>query len=457
MTKVNIYTTSIDEKAMPSAPELEEAVLGAILLEHECLAKVASRLKPDVFYRPAHQMIYAAIQELHNSKAPVDFLSVVQKLKEHGNLETVGGAYFVTQLTNRVASSANVEYHSTILIQQHLRREMIRIGASIANESYEDTTDPLDAIESLKKNIIELEDLTGLNVRLVDTQKKLDEVFLSIGQDSPQTMREKTFTWGLIDLDLKCPLMRGLTYVEAGRPGMGKTALVKKVILANAIEKDEIVIMFSQEMPIEQLTEDLVSMMTGINSEKIRRRDLSTHERMLIGETRSKLRKNLIIDDRGGITYQDVISRVTKEKKEHGDVGIVIIDYLQLMTVERHEAKGKNRDQELSIICNGLSNFAKNENFALIEVSQLSREVEKRNPPRPIIPDLRDSGAIEQNAVAILFLFRPEYYGIFEDANGTDLRGLCEINVAKFRLGNIGPVQVRFIKENTLFVDYVRI
>lgn len=449
---IKIYSTNLESKAMPQATAIEEAVLGAILLEHEALDKVIDILVPEVFYSPANQIIFGAIMELSRNKKPIDLLTVSEQIKSEGHLEIVGGSYYISQLTQRVASSANVEYHSRILLQTHMKRKLITIGTQVANNSFEDGTDVFEELDNLKAEITQVESLIGTYQQNIDIKTITSRVGDAILNETPESMRASSFKWGLSDLDKLCPIRKPYFYVVGGRPSHGKTSIIKLVLKTNALDSDERCLVFSLEMTADQLIEDLVSQMTLIDSFRIRSRDLTGDEKHRILDALDKINNNLIIDDTPGITYQMINKRIKAERKK-GKIDIVIIDYLQLMRVERWQEKGRTEEGILSVICNELPNIAKEENCAMILLSQLGREVDKRSPPSPIMSDLKGSGSIEANAVAIILLYRPEVYGITVDGEGNDLNGVAEIKVAKFRFGATGKIHARFLHQFTMFCD----
>lgn len=449
----------LDGKLQPQATELEEAVLGAMMLEKEALSTVIDILKPEAFYKPSHQSIYRAIVDLFNSSEPIDILTVAAQLKKNGELELAGGAYYISQLTHRVASSANAEYHARIILQKFIQRELIRISTDVINTSYEDTSDVFDLLDKATASIYELVD-ANVRKQQESISKLLAKAIEQIEEASQQTTGVTGVPSGFTTIDrVTGGWQKSDLIIVAARPAMGKTALVLTLARNAAVEFSKPVVVFSLEMSSLQLVNRLISAEAEIDGEKIRKGDLRDHEFVQLNERIKKLSNApLFIDDTPALSIFELRAKARRLKENH-DIQMIVIDYLQLMTAGSEARGGGNREQEISYISRSLKSLAKELEVPIIALSQLSRDVEKRpaGTKRPQLSDLRESGAIEQDADMVCFIYRPEYYGldVFED--DTSSRGMAEIYIAKNRHGATAQPRVRFIGQFAKFadVDYV--
>lgn len=441
-------------KLPPQARELEEAVLGALMIEENAIDEIATFLKSESFYIDAHQFIYRAIHQLHASEAPIDMLTVVEKLKQNGDLERVGGPYYIAQLTNKVASAANVEYHARIVSQKHIQRMLISSSTEIIKDAYEDTTDVfelLDKAESSVMNISEnnVKKSTEEIASIID--KELKEIDIRIHSDQGLNgvpsgffeLDQTTGGWQKSDL-----------IIVAARPGMGKTAFTLALARNAAVDAKKPVAIFSLEMSSGQLVQRMISMETEIDAEKIRRGTLEDYEYQQLTSKLDQLKvAPLFIDDTPGISIFELRSKCRKLKQKY-DIQMIIIDYLQLMTGTNDGKGGGNREQEISLISRSLKGLAKELSVPIIALSQLSRATETRGGvKKPMLSDLRESGAIEQDADIVVFLYRPEYYGLLVDEENRPTQGLAEIILAKHRNGALKTVEARFIAKYAKFAD----
>lgn len=457
--KLQTYTPlALDGKLQPQAPELEEAVLGAMMLEKEALSTVIDILKPEAFYKPAHQSVYRAIVDLFNESEPVDILTVTNRLKKNGELEIAGGAYSVSQLTNRVASSANAEYHARIILQKYIQRELIRISTEVINLSYEESSDVFDLLDKATESIYQLVD-ANVRKQQDSISKLLAKAIEQIEEASKQTSGVTGVPSGFTTVDrVTGGWQKSDLVILAARPAMGKTALVLTLCRNAAVDFGKPVVVFSLEMSSLQLVNRLISAEAELEQEKIRKGDLKDYEFVQLNERISKLSKApLFIDDTPALSIFELRAKARRLKENH-DIQMIVVDYLQLMT-SGVEGRGGNREQEISYISRSLKSLAKELDIPIIALSQLSRDVEKRatGTKRPQLSDLRESGAIEQDADMVIFIYRPEYYGldVFEDE--TSSRGMAELYIAKNRHGSIAQPRVRFIGQFAKFadVDYV--
>ncbi|MBE7175057.1 MAG: replicative DNA helicase [Mucilaginibacter polytrichastri] len=442
-------------KLPPQATDLEEAVLGALMLEKDALSSVIDILKPDVFYRDAHQKIFMAIHTLFEKSSPVDILTVTAQLRQQGDIEMVGGAYYITELTNRVASAANIEFHARIIVQKFIQRELIRISTEIINSAFEDTSDVFELLDMAEKNLF---DLAQNNLRR-ETRAMGDIVRESL--KNLEELRNKTdgltgVPSGFTGLDrITSGWQRSDLIIIAARPGMGKTAFVVSCARNAAVQFKKGVAIFSLEMSSVQLVNRLLAGEAEISQEKIRRGDLAEWEwQKMINKIGSLSAAPLYIDDTPALNIFEFRAKCRRLKAQY-NIDMVIVDYLQLMH-GKGDNKGGNREQEIGSISRALKSVAKELDIPVIALAQLSRAVETRpgNSKRPQLSDLRESGSIEQDADQVLFLYRPEYYGFKEDdEDGSSTEGIGEVIIGKNRHGELTRVKLRFVKEFVKFAD----
>ena len=440
-------------KVPPQAVDLEEAVLGAIMLEKDALTAVIDILKSEVFYKESHQKIYSAIHRLFAKSEPVDILTVTNELKNTGELEIVGGAYTVTQLTNRVASAANVEYHVRILIQKYIQRELISISSEIIKDAYEDTSDVFDILVKAEQNLFSVSE-SNLRRNYDDMQSLVREAIQEIEAARLEEGHLRGIPSGFTEIDrITSGFQRSDLIILASRPGMGKTALALTVARNVCIDFKKPVAVFSLEMSSIQLVTRLISSETMLSSEKLRKGNLENYEwEQLNAKIKNLIDAKLFIDDTPALSIFELRAKCRRLKAQH-DIEMIIIDYLQLM-VGQSDNRGGNREQEISHISRSLKALAKELNVPIIALSQLSRAVETRGgSKKPILSDLRESGAIEQDADIVMFIYRPEYYKIDQDEDGNSTAGLAEISIAKHRNGSLGDIPLRFIGKFAKYVD----
>lgn len=439
-------------KLPPQAVELEEAVLGAMLLEKAALAIVIDILNAESFYKEQNGRIYTAIRSLFMRSEPIDVLTVVQELKRTGELEFVGGTYYVSALTNRIASSANIEYHARIVSQKFLQRELIRISTETIREAYEDSTDVFELLDSVTQNIY-----GTFHGNTKKKHKKVNTILTEAFKEMEEAGNKKGLLGvpsGFTSLDrLTGGWQRSDLLIIAARPGMGKTAFVAAMAKNAAVEFNKPVCIFSLEMSDVQLIKRLISSESDIVQDKILKGDLTNQEYEQINERIKGLSASPIyIDDTPALTLFELRAKA-RRLVEHEKVELIIIDYLQLMS-GGPDARG-NREQEISTISRGIKSLAKELQIPIIALSQLSRQTENRpgGSKRPQLSDLRESGAIEQDADMVMFIYRPEYYGMTEDEVGNDLRGKAEIVIAKNRHGPVTSVYLNWNSRMLRFTD----
>lgn len=456
-TRKNIKTsmaTIVSEhgKLPPQAVDLEEAVLGALLIEKDALTNVIDILRPESFYKESHQRIYSAIQNLFSKSEPIDILTVTNELRQKGELEFAGGAYYITYLTDRVASSAHAEYHARIIAQKHIQRELIRISSEIIKDAYEDTTDVFNLLDKAEQNLF--------SVAEGNIRKNYDKMSSLIGQAIKQIETARSQEGGITGTPSGFSALDRVTsgwqrsdlIILAARPGMGKTAFVLSMARNVAVEFKKPTAVFSLEMSSLQLVNRLIASESELSAEKLKKGNLAHHEWEQLNSKIGRLSDApLFIDDTPALSVFELRAKCRRLKAQHG-IGLIIIDYLQLMTTGG-DNKG-NREQEISTISRSLKSIAKELDVPIIALSQLSRAVETRGgDKRPQLSDLRESGAIEQDADMVLFIYRPEYYGLEQDEQGNSTQGLAELIIAKHRNGSLENIPLRFIASLAKFTD----
>lgn len=442
----------MEGKIQPQATEIEAFLLGSIIKNQISYDLVSALLRPEHFYKEEHSLIYKSCVELITENTPIDYLTVCQQLKKNNQLEFVGGGYFVVSLTNEISTTANIETHAAIIVEKYLLRETIRLGSEMIKKAYEDSTDCFDLIDwsgteiNNMLNVIESKQAKKLEQL---SNEVLDDCFKALTEDKPtgvpisiHNLQKQTNGW-----------RKGNLVILAARPAMGKTAVALDYAYYPA-KKGIPVGFFSLEMTGKELAGRLMSKESYISSQKINNNLVNTDEL-------TALRKDcltfkglpLYIDDTPALSIQRLRSKALRMKREFG-IEMLIIDYLQLMD---GISSKDNREQEISKISRGLKKLAKELDIPIIALSQLSRQVEMRADKKPQLSDLRDSGAIEQDADMVVFLLRPEYYGIEQylyGDNPIDTKGLMIHIIAKFRGGVTGEVRNRWIGETTSISDW---
>lgn len=448
----NLIATEIG-KVPPQAVDLEQAVLGAMMLEKNAVNDTIDILTPASFYDPKHFYIYKAIRELFGNSNPIDLLTVTSKLRQEGELELAGGALYISQLTDRVASAAHAEYHARIISQKYIQREIIRMCSEVLKDAYEETTDVFELLGKAEKDLFAIaENNMKKNVDVM--QNVVREAIMEIEKASKNTDGISGIPTGFRELDkLTSGWQRSDMIVIAARPAMGKTAFILSMARNTAVDYGMGVAIFSLEMSSVQLVKRLIASESRISAEKLRKGDLAEHEFQQLHTRIAKLATAPIyIDDTPGISIFDLRAKCRRLKMQY-DIQMVVIDYLQLMTAGGSQGGGKgNREQEISSISRSIKEIAKELNIPVIALSQLSRSVETRGgDKRPILSDLRESGAIEQDADIVSFIYRPEYYDLHQNEDGESNKGVGEIIIAKHRNGATDNVRLRFIGEFARF------
>ncbi len=440
-------------KLPPQALELEEAVLGAIMIEKDAYSHISEMLKPECFYKVAHQKIFEAVMLLAVHQEPIDMHTVTEQLRKNGNIDEIGGPYYITLLTAKVSSAAHLEYHAQIIVQKFLARELIRISSEIQSKAFDDKTDVDDLMQEAEGMLFEVsqrnlkKDVTQINPVIEEARKRMVTAATKQGSSGVSSgfhsLDKVTSGWQRSDL-----------IIIAARPAMGKTAFILSMAKNMAVDYNSPVAVFSLEMSNVQLVNRLIMNVCQLEGEKIKNGQLDTYEwEKFDKDINMLIDAPLYVDDTPSLSIFELRSKARRLVKEH-KVECLIIDYLQLMN-----ASGMSfgsREQEVSIISRSLKGLAKELDIPIIALSQLNRGVEGRTGiegKRPQLSDLRESGAIEQDADMVCFIHRPEYYKINEDANGNSLLGIAEIIIAKHRNGATADIQLKFKNTYAKFMN----
>ena len=444
----------------PQATDLEEAVLGALMIEKDAYSLVSEILRPQSFYEHRHQLLFTAITNLALKQQPIDLLTVKNELEHEGTLEEVGGPFYITQLTSKVASAAHVEFHARIIAQKALARELITFTNTIQSKAFDETEDVDDLMQEAEGKLFEISQ-QNLKKDYTQINPIIEEAYRQIEFAASRTTGLSGLETGYHDLDkMTSGWQNSDLVIIAARPAMGKTAFVLSMAKNMSVNYKYPVAFFSLEMSNLQLVNRLIANTCEIESDKIRSGRLQPHEwERLDHKLKDLLGAPLYVDDTPSLSVFELRTKARRLVREHG-VKIIFIDYLQLMNASGMSYG--NRQEEVSTISRSLKGLAKELNIPIIALSQLNRSVEMRggnegknsegqSSRRPQLSDLRESGAIEQDADMVCFIHRPEYYKIYTDENGNDLHGIAEIIIAKHRNGAVGDVRLKFIGEYTRF------
>ncbi|RPG64135.1 MAG: replicative DNA helicase [Flammeovirgaceae bacterium TMED290] len=452
-SNIDINTNLDLGKLPPQALDLEESVLGALMLEKDALTNVIDILKPENFYKDANKEIYQSIIDLFNESEPIDLLTVTSQLKKNGKLEYVGGSFYVTQLTTRVNSASNIEYHARIILEQSIKRQLIEVSGEVQKEAYEDTTDVFDLLDNTEQSLF---DISESHIRKNYSQVK---GLMKEAIDELQAKKTKKdgitgVPSGFIDLDnITSGWQPSDLVIIAGRPSMGKTAFVLSMMRNASIDHEMPIALFSLEMSSLQIVNRLISSEAELDSDKIKKGNLKDYEwQQLLHKTDQLNNAKIFIDDTPALSILELRAKSRRLKSQH-DIQCIIVDYLQLMSGDYGKSSG-NREQEIASISRSLKAIAKELNIPVLALSQLSRAVETRGgDKRPVLSDLRESGSIEQDADMVLFIYRADRYDITEDEDGNLTAGVAEVLLRKNRNGPTGKVKLKFIERFAKFAD----
>jgi replicative DNA helicase len=438
----------------PQAVDVEMAVLGAMLIEKGAIAKAIEILDDSSFYKPAHQRIFAAMIALFERSEPVDLITLIEELRRRGELEKVGGEYYLTELTTRVTTAANMEYHAHIVLEKALMRQLISASSEIASRAYQETEDALDLLDEAEQKVFQISEqrmkksFVSMNTAVHSTMEMLESIH---GKHSGVTGVPSAFT----ELDnITGGFQKSDLIVVAGRPSQGKTALVLSIARNASILHDIPIGFFSLEMSSQQLVLRLICAEARVDAHSVRTGRLPEDEWRKLSTSIGKLYKaKILIDDTPALSALEIRAKSRRLKVEH-NVGMIIVDYLQLMQGPKN---AQSREQEISSISRSLKALAKELNIPVVALSQLNRALELRGDKRPVLADLRESGAIEQDADVVIFVHRPEMFGIDIDPETKEpTEGMAELIVGKQRNGPTGAARLAFIKQYARFENLTR-
>ena len=443
----------------PQAVEIEEAVLGAMLIEREAATIALQLLRPEDFYKPANKHVFETLFNLYERGNPLDILTVESELRDKNLLDVVGGGGYLADLTRSVSSAANIDYHAQIIAEKAVKRNLILNCNEIIKAAYDTTSDANDVLDSAEQKIFEIanakarSNATAISDILKDTLGYLEEL-----RGKPEGV---TGVPSGLDVDrYTSGWQNGDLIIIAARPSMGKTAFTLTAARNAALHPDESlqanVAIFSLEMSAQQLVQRFLTMEARIDAQAARTGRVKDEDFKRLIDAASRLfTANIFIDDTPSLSVMELRTKCRRLKSEH-DIGMIVVDYLQLMTANSRDIG--NREQEIATISRGLKSLAKELNVPVIALSQLSRQVEQRGgDKRPQLSDLRESGSIEQDADVVCFLYRPEYYGITTTPEGESTNGLAELIIGKQRNGPIGSTRMFFVKEYARFERLSRI
>lgn len=451
------HSTPIDPTyghLQPQAIDLEKAVLGALMIDSDAFSIVSDILKPETFYEQRHQKIYNAVQSLAVSEKPVDFMTVVEQLKSEGTLDAVGGAPYVIELSSQVTSSASIEYHANILKKKYLSRQLISYASRLETQAFDETIDVEDTMQNAEKDLFELSQ-TNMRQDFVHINPVLNEAMNILQKAAQNTSGLTGLTTGYRELDdVTAGWQKQDLVIIAGRPAMGKTAFALSLLKNLSVDNNIPSAFFSLEMSKVQLADRLISNVSEVSGKKILNGQLNDDEwARLDSRLRLITDKPIYIDDTPGLSIFELRTKARRLVREKG-VRLIMIDYLQLMNA--NGAKFGNRQEEVSTISRSLKGLAKELDIPILALSQLNRSVTNREGEgaegkRPQLSDLRESGAIEQDADMVILLHRPEYYGLKVDEKGKSWEGMAQIIIAKHRKGATKDITLRFRGEFTRF------
>jgi len=435
----------------PQAIEVEKSVLGAILLQQDALVKVIDLLKPEYFYDPRHKVIYETMIELFHESAPIDLLTVTESLRKKEKLNEIGGPAYLASLTISVASAANIEFHARIVVEKYLKRELIHFGQKTIQKAFQEREDVFDLLEEtekdlfrlsenhLRRQVLPVRDVLGRTIQRLEEIRKKDSHYTGIPSGFHDLDRI-TSGWQPSDL-----------IIIAARPSMGKTAFALSIARYAAVVNQIPTVFFSLEMSAMQLVTRLLCAEANLDSRRVQNADLSPEEwELLLRASRVLAQAPLFIDDTAALSIYELRAKARRLRAEKR-IELVIVDYLQLM--RGMVSKNINREQEVATISRSLKELAKELEIPVIALAQLNRAVETRQNKKPLLSDLRESGSIEQDADLILFIDRPERYGVLTYEDGTPTEGMATVIIGKHRNGPTGEVRLRFVKEYGKFLN----
>lgn len=435
-----------DARIPPQNLDAETSLLGGILIDTDAVVKIADTVSPEDFYDEKHGIIYSAVQSLYEKHSPIDVLTVADKLRASGQLDTIGGASYLTELSNDVPTAAHVEQYASIVSQKAIRRRLIKASQDITTYGYDESKSLQELISDAEASLFDVsqkhvkQDIVNLESILSDSFERLDELHKDKG-------KIRGIPTGFKDLDgILAGFQRSDLIILAARPSMGKTALALNLAHNVATKAGESVLLFSLEMSKEQLVDRMLAMESGVDAWALRTGNLSDQDFERISHAMGTLSEaQIYIDDTPGITVSDMRTKARRESHKH-PLGLIIVDYLQLMSGGAKFSGESNRVQEITEISRGLKGLARELNVPMIALSQLSRTVETRHPQIPQLSDLRESGSIEQDADVVAFIYREDYYN-----QESERQNITDVFIKKHRNGPVGGVELYFDREKQRF------
>ncbi|MCL4457829.1 MAG: replicative DNA helicase [Nitrospirae bacterium] len=451
LREVNLSSKDMIDKLPPQNIEAEQSVLGAIILDNEALPKALEMLGSEDFYKDTHRRLYNAMMGLFEKNEPIDIITLTDYLRRSDELDSVGGISYLSNLANAVPTSANIRYHAKIVREKALLRALIKTATQITTEVYEDSRDADEMVDYAEKMVFDIADkrtktsFASLKDVIKDTFKMIEHLY-----DKKEAITGVPSGFKDID-ELTAGFQPSDLIIIGGRPGMGKTAFALNIAQHVAIDLKEPVAIFSLEMSKEQLAMRMLCSESMVNASHVRKGFIGKQDWPKLTNAAGRLADALIfIDDSSAITVLEVRAKARRLKMEHGGLSLVVVDYLQLM---RSRGNFERREQEISEISRSLKALAKELRVPVIALSQLNRAVEQRGEKKPTLADLRESGAIEQDADVIMFIYRDEIY----NKNNPSNKGKAEVNIAKQRNGPTGTVNLTYLADSTRFVDFANV
>lgn len=432
----------------PAAVEIEETVLGAMLIEPEAVPKALEILSGECFYEKKHRILFEAMVSLFEANEPIDSVSLFEELRKENKLDTVGGAAYISSLSQNISSAANIDYHARIVLEKWILRKLISSSMEIASEAYQAREDVFDLLDMAESKIFQITE-AGLKESYKSMDRAVKEAIEHIEAIHSKSISSFSVPSGFFAVDdILGGFQKSDLIIIAARPSMGKTAFALSAARNAAVDHNVPIAIFSLEMSTNQLVTRLICAEARINAHSVRTGKFKAEDGSRISRTAHKLSKAPIyIDDTPAQTVLEIRAKARRLKAEK-NIGLIIIDYMQLMSSHN---KMESREREISTISRSLKALAKELNIPVIALSQLNRAVESRTDKRPMLSDLRESGSIEQDADVVIFLNRPEFYGITADSDGNSTEGMAEIIVGKQRNGPTGDLKLLFLKEYARF------
>ena len=446
--KIDVEKLREVSKQPPAVPEVEQNVIGAMLLDNDAIPKVIEVLKPEHFFDPKHKTIFSAIISLYDSSEPVDTVSLYEELKKENKVDAAGGVVYISKLSQDISSAANVDYHARLVLEKWILRQLISTSMDIASSAYEGRDDVFDLLDQAETKIFQISE-EGTKESFKSMEKAVKEALELIEAIHSKSLSNVSVPSGFFALDdMLGGFQKSDLVIVAARPSMGKTAFALSFARNAAIDHGVPIGLFSLEMSTVQLATRLISAEARINAHSLRTGKFKAEDGAKISRSVHKLTSAPIyIDDTPGLSILEMRAKCRRLKAEK-NVGMIIVDYLQLMSAGQHL---DSREREISIISRSLKGLAKEINVPVIALSQLNRAVESTSDKRPMLSHLRESGSIEQDADVVLFLYRPEVYGITAYPDGTGTEGIGEVIISKQRNGPVGDIRLKFLKDFARF------